>query len=68
MPFNKGKCSVMSLGKREEIFTYTMTDGDDLAEMTKSSKEKDVVVLGNDKLTFEYHIQEKIIKQTVPWL
>ena len=62
MPFNKGKCSVMSLGKREETFTYTMTDGEHQTEITKSAKEKDVGVIVDDRLTFEYHIQEKINK------
>ena len=42
--FNYEKCYVMSLGHSLDIYNYTMTDGDNVAPITRTYGEKDLGV------------------------
>ena len=54
--FNRDKCAVVHLGKNNPRHEYYMKSGDDVQVLNKSSGEKDLGVLVDDKLMFSSHI------------
>ena len=52
MEFNVGKCKIMHLGKKNPKHSYTMGG----VELEKTSEERDLGVLVDDRLEFDRHV------------
>ena len=53
MEFNVGKCKIMHLGKKNPKHSYTMGG----VELEKTSEERDLGLLVDDRLEFDRHIK-----------
>ena len=56
LKFNVGKCGVMHYGRQKEETTYSMRDGDDRANLSVRSEEKDLGVVFDPSLKFTVHV------------
>ena len=71
MSYNIDKCHTLHLGKRNPLQTYTLSKSDLLPEessfaqlhyMKNVNSEKDLGVIIDDKLSFNQHIESKLLK------
>lgn len=61
LKFHPDKCKTMRIGKNK-VDNYNYKLDSNLNPMDKSSEEKDIGVVIDDKLTFEKHITQKVNK------
>jgi hypothetical protein len=65
--FNKTKCKVMHIGKKNNQYKYVLDKNDILSELQAVTEEKDLGVIIDDKLTFRSMIDEKTNKANSMW-